>query len=208
MLKNIYLPIESAVLFILIPVLIALDIINLPLFSILWIGAAFALLMLHLDKSFDKKQLWNFKKTNFKAIGIRFFVSALFLTLITLLIEPNSFLQFVKSNTLFWAIIMIGYPLLSVYPQEIIYRAFFTHRYSKFIKNKYFFIFLSALAFALAHIMFNNYIAITLSFLGGLIFAYNYLKTKSLFSSSLEHALYGDFIFTIGIGRYFVASFM
>jgi hypothetical protein len=35
------------------------------------------------------------------------------------------------------------------------------------------------------------------------MFLASYKRTGSLLFSSLEHALYGDFIFTIGWGQYF-----
>jgi CAAX protease family protein len=42
-----------------------------------------------------------------------------------------------------------------------------------------------------------------MSFIGGLIFAYRFARTRSFFAVWLEHALYGDLIFTIGLGRFF-----
>ena len=45
--------------------------------------------------------------------------------------------------------------------------------------------------------------AVTISFIGGLIFAYRYTRTRSFLAVWLEHALYGDLIFTVGLGRFF-----
>ena len=45
--------------------------------------------------------------------------------------------------------------------------------------------------------------AVALSLIGGLIFAYRFVKTRSLLAVWLEHALYGDLIFTSGLGRFF-----
>jgi membrane protease YdiL (CAAX protease family) len=55
------------------------------------------------------------------------------------------------------------------------------------------------------HIVFRNPLAMALTFAGGILFAWRYEKTGSLFVSSFEHALYGCFLFTIGLGRYFYA---
>jgi hypothetical protein len=41
-----------------------------------------------------------------------------------------------------------------------------------------------------------------LSMLGGWLFAYRYHRTGSVFAVSLEHGLWGDFLFTVGLGRY------
>ncbi len=39
--------------------------------------------------------------------------------------------------------------------------------------------------------------------LGGVLFAKTYEETGSLIISGIEHALYGGFIFTIGLGKHF-----
>jgi membrane protease YdiL (CAAX protease family) len=61
----------------------------------------------------------------------------------------------------------------------------------------------SAVAFAFVHIIFRNPIAVSFTLVGGLLFAWRYQQTDSLFTSSLEHALYGCLMFTIGLGDYF-----
>ena len=42
-----------------------------------------------------------------------------------------------------------------------------------------------------------------LSGVGGVLFARTYLTSGSLAMAALEHALYGNFIFTIGLGEFF-----
>jgi membrane protease YdiL (CAAX protease family) len=98
---------------------------------------------------------------------------------------------------------MLLYPVLSVYPQSIIYRAFLIHRYQPLFCSPQAIVLASATAFSFMHIIFHNPLAIWLTFVGGLLFACRYQKTGSLFVSSLEHALYGCLLFTIGLGRYF-----
>jgi len=98
---------------------------------------------------------------------------------------------------------MALYPVLSVYPQGIIYRAFFFERYRGLFPNALLLIMMSALAFSFAHIIFRNPIALSFTFIGGLLFSWRYSGTGSLFTSSLEHALYGCWMFTIGLGQYF-----
>jgi membrane protease YdiL (CAAX protease family) len=58
-------------------------------------------------------------------------------------------------------------------------------------------------AFAFLHIIFRNTLAVSLTFLGGLLFAARYAQTGSLATSSFEHALYGCWLFTVGLGQYF-----
>lgn len=61
----------------------------------------------------------------------------------------------------------------------------------------------SGVGFGFAHIVFGNWVAPVLCVIGGIMFAQTYARTRSLALVSLEHALYGDFIFTLGLGRYF-----
>jgi membrane protease YdiL (CAAX protease family) len=61
----------------------------------------------------------------------------------------------------------------------------------------------SAMLFGFVHIIFGSWISIALTAAGGVLFGMTYRKSGSLLLACLEHALFGDFIFTIGIGRYF-----
>jgi hypothetical protein len=57
------------------------------------------------------------------------------------------------------------------------------------------------LAFAFAHVIFRNAVAVALTALGGLLFLQTYLVTGSMLVSSLEHVAYGVAAFSFGIGR-------
>ena len=61
----------------------------------------------------------------------------------------------------------------------------------------------SAITFGFVHIVFGNWLAVLLSAIGGVLFSTTYLRTASLAVVCLEHALFGDFLFTIGLGRFF-----
>jgi membrane protease YdiL (CAAX protease family) len=97
------------------------------------------------------------------------------------------------------------YPIWSAYPQELIYRSWYFHRYRSLFKREWVFIFLNALLFSFSHIIFRNWLAIVMTFFGGLMFAYTYRKSNSLMTVFIEHLLYGNYIFTVGIGQYFYA---
>jgi len=58
-------------------------------------------------------------------------------------------------------------------------------------------------AFALAHLFFSNWIAALLSLGGGLLFARTYAHSRSTLLTTVEHGLWGDALFTIGLGWYF-----
>lgn len=101
-----------------------------------------------------------------------------------------------------WLLLLLLYPLLSVWPQEIIFRTFFFHRYKKIIPRKKHRLILSALLFAFAHIIYANEIAILLALVAGFLFSYTYAKTRSTLACVAEHSVWGIWLFTMGLGQY------
>lgn len=98
---------------------------------------------------------------------------------------------------------MTLYPLLSVWPQEMLYRAFLFTRYGPVFRSRTGTVLASAMAFGFAHILFLNWIAIGMTLIGGFLFATDYARHRSLRLTCLEHSLYGCLIFTVGLGRFF-----
>jgi len=108
-----------------------------------------------------------------------------------------------RREPLLWLAIIVFYPLVSVYPQELLYRAFLLHRYAPVFGYGKKAAAASAAAFGFAHLLFGNVIAVAATIVGGWLFARRYQRTQSLLVVSLEHALYGITIFTVGLGQYF-----
>lgn len=100
-----------------------------------------------------------------------------------------------------WVVILFTYAMFSVYPQELIYRTLYFQRYEMLFKSKSVFIFLNATVFSLAHIFYRNPLVLLITFLGGILFALTYDKTKSTLLVSIEHAIYGCWLFTVGMGN-------
>ncbi len=135
-------------------------------------------------------------------MALRFAVCGAALTVATWAIFPHLFLSLPRHHPIFWLAIMVLYPVLSVWPQEVIYRRFLFHRYA-LVFGETGVVLASALAFGFAHVIFLNPIAVTLTTAGGVMFAWNYARERSLYLACLEHALYGCLIFTIGLGQFF-----
>tara|TARA_R110002124_G_scaffold138798_1_gene302786 strand:+ start:2184 stop:2828 length:645 start_codon:yes stop_codon:yes gene_type:complete len=193
--------IELLLLFVLIPLSYVL---NYPLI----LKAAFAiggfvyiLWILKKDENISFKIASN---VNWKVFWERLLVTFLAVILLTTLYvftqEPAN-LFFVPFNKpgLYSAILVI-YTFFSVWPQEIIYRTFFLNRYRELFRSKSLLIFINALVFSLAHFFFRNTLVLVLTFLGGIIFALTYLKFKSTTLVCIEHAVYGNWLFTVGMG--------
>jgi uncharacterized protein len=111
--------------------------------------------------------------------------------------------SFPRERPFLWVVVVLLYPLVSALPQEVIFRVFFFHRYRSLFPDPRLMMLVSAGAFALAHLELGNLPALGLSFLGGLLFASTFGTTRSLPIVSLEHGLWGDWLFTVGLGVYF-----
>jgi membrane protease YdiL (CAAX protease family) len=117
------------------------------------------------------------------------------------LTDPSSLFFGYENNFWIWLTVVAIYCISSVYPQEIAYRTFYFKRYESLFKNKYTFVIVNALLFALGHIFFRNTFVLIITFLGGMIFAANFYRTRSTLMVSIEHALYGSWLFTVGMGE-------
>lgn len=116
---------------------------------------------------------------------------------------PESFLEFPRSAPQIWIFVMFLYPLLSAFPQEILYRTYFFHRYEGlFSGNKWALIIVPGFLFMWGHLLFMNPIALGATLLGGLVIGWRYYHTRSVLLASVEHALYGNLFFTIGLGQF------
>lgn len=169
------------------------------LFLILWLGALIAYFNTRGRPPFPKHPLW----PEVRGIAIRFCVLAPLIAVVTWLAFPHLFLELPRQRPLLWAIIMVLYPLLSVWPQEMLYRSLLFHRFRELFRSDVALILVSAAAFGFAHIIFLNWIAIIMTTAGGLLFARDYARHRSLSLTCLEHSLYGCLIFTVGLGRFF-----
>ena len=136
-----------------------------------------------------------------KRIGLLFLGVIIITSLYVFLMDANKFFCVIINKPLMWISILGVYTLLSVWPQEIVYRTFFFARYEALFQNKKLLIFVNAILFSLAHLFFKNTLVVVLTFIGGLLFAYTYYKSKSTLLVSVEHALYGNWLFTVGMGE-------
>lgn len=214
--SRVFLALEFVLLFLALPLSLGLRLIrHVPPMPILWAAAAYGLVALLRDPTFDRRQLWNAAALRRQLLPVLalFFAGAVVLTVLIRLYAPQLFLALPRTHPFFWALVMILYPVLSVYPQALLYRAFLFHRYRPLLRmaprtESWLLIVASAATFALMHLVFRNWVAIALTFPGGILFARRYLDTRSLCVSWFEHALYGCFLFTIGLSSYFYVRFV
>ena len=199
------LTVEFVVLFVALPLGYRFSPVRIPALPLLWLVTGYALWQLLRTPAFDRTKLWNIATLPAKLSVILaiFAVVALLIWAAVHRSAPDLEWSFLRRNPVVWAIVMVAYPVVSVYPQGILYRAFFFERYRPLFPGHWAMIFASAAAFSFLHLIFRNPLAIGLTFAGGLLFASRYDQTNSLATSSFEHALYGCWLFTVGLGQYF-----
>jgi membrane protease YdiL (CAAX protease family) len=197
--------IEFVLLFVGLPLAYRFSPLRVPALPLLWAVACYAGWQLLRDPRFDRARLWSAGRLPGQLIAILavFALVALAIWLGVRQFAPQLEWSLVRQHPWFWAAVMVAYPVLSVYPQGLLYRAFFFERYAGLFPGKWALVVASAAAFAFLHIVFRNSLAVGLTFAGGLLFAARYWETESLATSSFEHALYGCFLFTVGLGQYF-----
>ncbi len=205
MLKTYLLALEFVFLFLGVPLLIFYRVIpNLPI-PYLLLGGVAVFLILRGDHSFDSARLTSFRgiNANLPMLLLRDVILLVLLGLAVRVFAPQLLFSLLKRSPAFWALIMLLYPLVSVYPQELLYRAFFFHRYQPLFGSRGGTLVASGLAFGFVHIIFGNWLAVGLCTIGGLLFAFTYQSSASLLLTCIDHALFGNFIFTIGLGQFF-----
>ncbi|WP_299335505.1 CPBP family glutamic-type intramembrane protease [uncultured Psychroserpens sp.] len=136
----------------------------------------------------------------FKRILLQLAGIAALTTIYMWFVDKTNLFVVLLNKPILWIIILFVYSFFSVYPQELIYRTFYFKRYQNLFKDQYLFMFLNASVFSLAHLFFGNGLVIILTFVGGLLFAFTFKKTTSTLMVSVEHAIYGSWLFTVGMG--------
>ena len=140
-------------------------------------------------------------KTFWKQTLIHLSIIVVVTTCYVYITDKSQLFNVMLNNSKLWIFILFFYSLFSVYPQELIYRTFFFQRYEALFKNKWLFILVNAVLFSLAHIFFKNTLVMLLTFIGGILFALKFERTKSTLLVSIEHAIYGCWLFTVGMGN-------
>lgn len=184
------------------------------MFFFLWSATVYCYvifrLITHNRESF--RSIWKWGEVtwaNLRPMLVRFVFVAIGMTLITLYIDA---IEYFEEPRLFYLprvapefvlLLCVVYPIFSALPQEFIFCTFFFERYPRFFPGKWSMIVASAVVFAYAHVLFINWVAPVLSLIGGLVFASTYAKTRSLALVTIEHGLYGNYLFVVGLGWFF-----
>ena len=204
-----FLFLEAFTLFILTPSLLWLQPTRLNVHGGLWLVTLYAIALLRKMPDFSWRAAWQgilWTRRDLGFVLARFAVSTAGIILLTLLIKPDRFLMFPTQRPVLWIVVMVLYPLLSALPQELVFRTFFFRRYAPLFRNKAWMMAVSAFVFGYIHIVFHNPVSPLLSFICGFFLSASYAAHQSLKKAAIEHALYGDMVFTVGLGYYFLVN--
>ena len=173
----------------------------LPPIPVLWAAAIACLILLRRDDRLDRRTLWGGAGVAAGIPGVlgRFLIFAPLLAGFAWLMEPEWFLKFPRDRTGAWAAVMVLYPLLSVVPQGIVFRTFVCHRYRSLFGNGVTMWLVAGTTFGFAHVVMHRWEPVMITIIGGVIFTSTLLRRRSGLLADLEHAMYGDLAFTLGL---------
>jgi membrane protease YdiL (CAAX protease family) len=204
-----YFAFELIFLFFILPVMYFCKMIPVPMLAGLWLATFYCSGILLYNWKFKGQKFW-YETTCSRSEKLRiiriFIIAVILLSATVYILKPTMFLHLIRQRPALWLLILLLYGPVSVIPQEIIYRVFWFHRYRTLFPNDKAMIISSSLAFSFMHIVFGNYLAVILTFIGSLLFSLTYSRTKSFLWVVIEHYLYGILIFSSGLGGYFLGA--
>lgn len=180
---------------------------NRMLFGTIWALAGVAFALLWITPGWRVRDLFRGPVlSEWRLIAVFWIGTAATCTVFVFAINPALFLSFVERNPGFWLIVMLAYPLLSAWPQEVIFRALFFERYQGLFPSKFILIAANGAVFGFGHLFYMNWITISMTAVGGAVMGWAYLRHRSMSLAWVLHALAGQLIFTAGLGVYFYSG--
>ena len=179
------------------------------MFAFLWGAALYCFVIYRLTSKESLRTLWNWGAVTWphmKPLLVRFVFAIIGMALFLLWYDPERFLHVPREMPQILPFLLVVYPVLSALPQEFIFCSFFFARYAYLFGRGKGMVVASTLTFAYAHFMYINPVAPLLSLFGGYIFARTYMEHKSLALVTIEHGLYGNALFVLGLGWYFYSG--
>jgi len=197
---RIYLWAELTLLFVIVPVALSQKIPTWIKVAAVLLGVAYVVYVSNKVGLLNKRLFTAvFSSVGKRSSLIRLLIVLLATTAYGYAVEPSLLFLFPLTKPLMWLGICLGYALFSAFPLEFIYRVFFYNRYRALFGTHFVFVLYNSLLFALAHLMFGNNLVLVIAFIGGLLFNYSYSKNQSYLLVSIEHSVYGCWLFTLGM---------
>ena len=195
---------EFLALFIGVPIIMVLTFGLYPLFPVIIGLALVACILLRLTPGWSFRQLFKGPVIGeWRIIAIYFVLTLATCLIFVFTLIPERFLELPTHQTNLWILIMVAYPLVSAFPQEVIFRSLFFERYERLFPTEWTAIVANGFVFGFGHLFYDNWITIAMTGVGGAIMGWAYLRHRSVGLAWVLHALAGQIIFTTGLGVYF-----
>lgn len=123
-----------------------------------------------------------------------------------MIVAPGALFEMPMNRPGAWLALMLAYPLLSVLPQELIWRTLFFERYGRLFPSPEWAAAANGLCFGLAHLFFWSWVTVALTAIGGAAFSVGYQRAgrkRGLLVAAAMHAATGGLMFTLGLGDHF-----
>jgi len=176
------------------------------MFAFLWGATLYCYLVYRTLYFKGWRDIWRWDaltRENLVPIVLRWAAASVLMYFFLLWYAPDRLFFLISQRPELLLALFFLYPVISALPQEFIFCKFIFRRYERFFGRRLGMVWASAIIFAFAHILYINPVAPLLSLIGGYIFAQTYRKTGSLALVTLEHSLYGNSLFILGLGWYF-----
>jgi len=197
--------VELLGLFVLLPLLVRWGVVPAPRLVVLGLVTAGCIVVLARDPTFDRRGLFSLGDLagSLPAVALRGVLAAAVILALVVALRPAALLAWPRKAPGLWLAGLAIYPFLSAWPQEVVYRVFFFHRYASIFTGRSGLLAANALAFGLLHTVYPNAVAPLLSVPAGLLLALTYRRTRSVGPVWLEHVVYGLLLLTLGLGEFF-----
>ncbi|WP_333684133.1 CPBP family intramembrane glutamic endopeptidase [Pontibaca methylaminivorans] len=191
-------------LFVLTPFLVAVFLPPSAMLAVLFVVTAASMVLLHRTPGFRWRDLAaGWRRIEVWIVAAFSGVTVAAALAVVTLVAPEAFLGLYRLDPVTWLAVMVLYPFLSALPQEIVFRPLFFLRYGRILPAGRMVLVLNAAVFSLAHLLYWNWIVATMTFAGGLVFAWAYVERRSFPLAVVLHAAAGDILFTVGAGVFF-----
>jgi membrane protease YdiL (CAAX protease family) len=200
---------EFALLYLCVPLAMAVLMPPGWMFPVLFGFTAVAAGLLHRTPGFRWRDLLRgWRRVDWRLVLVFAGLATLICAGTILWLRADAFLMLVRRDPVLLLAIFVFYPILSALPQEVVFRVLFFRRYGGLMPGRGAALAVNAGVFSFAHLMYWNWPALVLTFLGGLVFAWAYERQGNFPAAVLLHALAGWILFTLGLGVFFYAGFV
>lgn len=193
---------EFTLFFVALPVLLALAMPPRALFPVLLAMTGVGLWLLQRTEGFHWRELTQGALRLPQALAFAALVAAASGAALAIW-APGAAFGLIRARPGFYLVIVVLYPILSAFPQEVLFRALWFRRYGAILPGGWPGLLLNGAAFSLAHLMFWNGVVTVMTFAGGVIFAWVYRRQGSFRQAVLLHCIAGWVLFGMGLGIWF-----